>query len=95
MKLMIVGSWERTTLQEVGSRFASGEYAVPPSPCTLITRWHDPSSKLFWLVVETPDSQPIQEWMSRWTDIVDWETYTALDDQEVGEMLGKLLESPS
>ena len=93
MKLMIVGSWGRTTLQEVGSRFASGEHAVPPEPCTLITRWHDPSSKLFWLVVETPDSKVIQEWMSRWTDIIDWDTYTALDDQEVGEMLGNLLES--
>ena len=30
MKLMIVGSWSRTTLQEIGSRFAKGEHAVPP-----------------------------------------------------------------
>ncbi|MES9833546.1 MAG: DUF3303 family protein [Candidatus Thiodiazotropha sp. DIVDIV] len=91
MKLMIVGSWSRTTLQEIGSRFAKGEHAVPPSPCLVITRWHDPSSKLFWLVVDTPDSTLIQEWMSRWTDIVDWETYTVIDDGEVRDMLGKLL----
>ncbi|MCG7897463.1 MAG: DUF3303 domain-containing protein [Candidatus Thiodiazotropha lotti] len=91
MKLMIIGSWQRTTLQEVGGRFASGEHAIPPEPCTLITRWHDPSSKLFWLVVDTPDAKIIQEWLSRWTDIIDWETFTALDDQEVGEMLSKLL----
>ena len=45
MKLMITGCWERTTLEDVGSRFASGEHAVPPAPSTLITRWHDPSSK--------------------------------------------------
>ena len=91
MKLMIVGSWSSTTLQAIGSRFANGEHAVPPSPCVVITRWHDPSSKLFWLVVDTPDSALIQEWMSRWTDIVDWQTYTVIDDGEVGDMLGKLL----
>jgi hypothetical protein len=31
--------------------------------------------------------------MSRWMDIIDWKTYTALDDQEVEEMLGNLLQS--
>lgn len=94
MKLMIVGSWERTELQEIGSRFAAGEHALPPSPCSLVTRWHDPSSKLFWLVVEAPDAMTIQTWMSRWTDIVDWETYTVMDDREVGDLLAKLLDSP-
>jgi hypothetical protein len=92
MKIMLVGSWERTTLQEVGSRFANGEHAVPPDSCTLITRWHDPSSKLFWLVVDTPDSKIIQEWTSRWTDIIDWQTFSVLDDQEIGEMLKNLLQ---
>ncbi|MEW8383147.1 MAG: DUF3303 family protein, partial [Candidatus Thiodiazotropha taylori] len=90
---MIIGSWQRTTLQEVGGRFASGEHSIPPEPCTLITRWHDPSSKRFWLVVDTPDAKIIQEWLSRWTDIIDWETFTVLDDQEVGEMLSRLLSS--
>ena len=93
MKLMLVGSWGRTALDEIGARFAGGEHAVPPEPCVLVTRWHDPASKLFWLVVETPDSGTIQEWMSRWTDIIDWEVYPVLDDQEVGAMLGNLLGS--
>lgn len=93
MKMMIVGSWERTTLQEVGSRFARGEHSDPPESCTLITRWHDPSSRLFWLVVETPDAKTILEWMSRWTDIIDWETFPVVDDQEVGALLGNLLPS--
>ena len=91
MKLMIVGSWNKTEIQEIGSRFASGDYSNPPEPCALITRWHDPSSKLFWLVVETPDAATIQEWMSRWTDIIEWETFAVLDDQEVGELIGKFL----
>lgn len=91
MKIMLVGDWNSTTLQEIGSRFASGEHAAPPEPCQLITRWHDPSSKLFWLVVDTPDSSIIQEWMSRWTDIIEWQVFSVLDDGEVGEMLGKLL----
>lgn len=88
---MLVGDWGGTTLQQIGKRFASGEYSVPPDPCRLITRWHDPSSKVFWLVVDAPDSTIIQEWMSRWTDIIDWQMFSVLDDDEVGAMLGKLL----
>lgn len=91
MKLMLMGDWSGTTLQDVGGRFASGEHAVPPEPCRLLTRWHDPSSKLFWLVVDAPDAGVLQEWMSRWSDIIDWQAYPVLDDNEVGEMLGKLL----
>ena len=29
--------------------------------------------------------------MARWIDIIDWEVNTALDDAEVGELLGKVL----
>lgn len=91
MKLMLVGSWSQTTLDVIGGRFAAGDHAVPPEPCQLLGRWHDPSSKLFWVIVETPDASIIQEWMSRWTDIIDWETFTILDDGEIGDMLEKVL----
>lgn len=91
MKLMLVGEWSGSTLQDVGGRFASGEHVVPPEPCRVLTRWHAPSSKLFWLVVEAPDAVTIQEWTSRWSDIIDWEIFPVLDDDEVGAMLGKLL----
>ena len=91
MKMMLMGSWERATLEEVGSRFANGEHSVPPEPCKMITRWHDPSSRLFWLVVDTPDTKTIQEWASRWSDIIDWQVFPVVDDAEVGELLGNLL----
>ena len=91
MKLMLVGSWSQTTLEVIGGRFAAGEHSVPPEPCQMLARWHDPSSKLFWVVVDAPEIVVIQEWMSRWSDIVDWETFTALDDAEVGGMLETLL----
>lgn len=91
MKLLLIGSWHKTTLQDIGARFASGDHSSPPKPCEVITRWHDPSAKRFWLVVQAPDSKIIQEWMSRWTDIVSWETHCVLNDDEVGEMLVTLL----
>ncbi len=91
MKLMFVGDWTGTTLENIGSRFAGGDHASPPEPCKLLTRWHDPSSKRFWLVVEAPDAGVIQAWMSRWTDIIVWQASPVLDDNEVGEMLGELL----
>ena len=91
MKFMLVGDWTGSTIEEVGGRFANGEHSAPPEPCKVITRWHDPSSKLFWLVVETPDAATLQEWMSRWTDIINWNTFPVMDDQEVGEVLARLL----
>jgi hypothetical protein len=29
MKLMLVVDWKRTTLQKIGTKFASGEHSVP------------------------------------------------------------------
>jgi len=87
MRLMLIGDWDGSTIEEIGERFDGGDDSNPPEPCKLITRWHDPSSQTFWLVVDAPDTRVLQEWMSRWTDIVDWETYPVLDDAEVTELI--------
>ena len=91
MRLLLVGRWSGVTIGEIGARFAEGEHSAPPAPCKLVARWHDPSAKIFWVIVEDADVSVLQEWMSRWSDIIEWETHTALDDVEVGAMLGKLL----
>jgi len=49
-----------------------------------IARWHDPSSRLAWVVVDTPDAASIQSYMVRWSDYLELTTYTVLDDEEVG-----------
>ncbi len=91
MKIMLVGDWARSTLQEVGTKFASGEDVTPPDNSTLIARWHDPASRLVWIVIDTPDSASIQNWMVRWSDYIDWQTYTVIEDDEVGTLLNDLL----
>ena len=92
MKLMIIGDWSRTTLEEVGSKFASGVDVDLPEGASLVTRWHDPSSRLVWIVVDTPDAATIQNWLVRWSEYMDWETYTVIDDDEVGALLGEVLQ---
>ena len=86
MKLMLVGSWERATFAEIGSRFGRGE-DVEPEGATILSRWHDPSSRMFWVVVETDDAAAVQRWTLAWSDDVDWETYVVMDDAETGAIL--------
>ena len=92
MRLMLVGNWDRTTLEEIGSKFASGEHVAPPEPVEMIARWHDPSSRQVWLVVEAPDATSLQEWTSRWSEYLEWEIYPVMNDEEVGALLETLLE---
>lgn len=91
MKMMVMGHWGRTTLQEIGSKFASGEDVSPPENTELLARWHDPASRLVWIVVDTPDSLTIQNWMVRWSDYIDWDIYSVVDDDEVGALLEEVL----
>ena len=51
MKLMLVGDWSRTTFEEIGSKFGRGE-DLEPEGAQIVARWHDPSSRMVWIVVE-------------------------------------------
>ena len=44
-----------------------------------------------WVVVDTPDAISVQRWMMKWTDDLDWETHTVLDDEDVGTPLAEQL----
>lgn len=87
MKIMLVGDWSRTTFEEIGTKFGKGEDANPPEGITLLARWHDPSSRLVWVVVDAPDSAAVQAWTIKWTDYMDWQTFTVIEDEEVGAIL--------
>jgi len=91
MKLMLVVDWKRTTLDKIGAKFSSGKDAAPPQGVTMLGRWHDIASKKAWLVVEADDAAKIQSWTGAWSEFVDWETYTIVDDEEIGPVLQGLL----
>ena len=91
MKLMLVLNWDRSSLKEIGGKFASGVDVDVPEGVTLLGRWHDPASRMAWMVVETSDLVILQTWMARWSDFLDWETYTVMDDEEVGQVLQNVL----
>ena len=49
MKLMLVVDWKRTSLDKIGTKFASGEDAAPPQGVKMLGRWHDLASKKAWI----------------------------------------------
>ena len=91
MRLMLVVDWKRTTLDKVGAKFASGEDAEPPEGATMISRWHDIASKKAWIVVEADDASVIQTWTGAWSEFIDWEVHTIINDEEIAPVLEGLL----
>lgn len=89
MKIMLVGDWSRSTMDEVGGKFAKGE-DVAPDGAEMIARWHDPASKRVWIVVDTPDSLTVQRWTARWSNFMEFQAHTVIDDAEAGAVLQEL-----
>ncbi len=91
MRLMMVVDWKRTTLDKIGAKFASGEDAAAPEGATMLARWHDIAAKKAWIVVEADDAAVIQAWAGAWSEFIDWEIHTIIDDEEIGPILDGLL----
>ena len=90
MHLMIIIDWNRSTLQEIGGKFASG-VDVEPENAKILSRWHDPGAKKAWIVVDTPDAAAVQDWVTAWADYMDVTMHAVIDDAEVGAILQKRL----
>lgn len=89
MKIMLVGDWSRSTMDEIGGKFAKGEDVVP-EVAEMISRWHDPAAKKVWVVVDTPDAITVQRWTAKWANMMEFETHTVIDDEEAGIILQEL-----
>jgi hypothetical protein len=90
MRIMVELDWSRSTLLEIGGKFASGA-DVEPDKGQVIARWHAPGSKKAWVIVEAADSASLQDWLSNWSDYMDVVTHVIVDDDEVGMILAKRL----
>lgn len=94
------------TLYMVIEHFKSGD-AVPvyrrfrergrlaPSGLTYVASWVDVRLERCFQLMETEDRQLLDDWMARWSDIVDFDVYPVITSAEAAEKIAPQLDSPN
>ncbi len=74
MLFMIIERFRNGDHRAVGERFrACGRMAS--EGVVYIASWVDPAGALCFQVMESPDRALLDVWMSRWSDLVDFEVF--------------------
>jgi len=87
-KYMITWRLPAETRNVALKRFMEGSAMQPPEGVTHISRWHGVSG-LGWGVVETDDPKNIADWLLRWTDLISYDVFPVITDEEIGALLQK------
>jgi hypothetical protein len=72
---------------EAIKRFLEGG-GQPPAGIKLIGRWHSPSDRTGYSVVEADDAVAMGRWSHQWSDLLTIETSPIVDDEEFVKVLG-------
>ena len=68
-------------------RFLEGG-GLPPDGIKLISRWHSPSDRTGYSIVEADDAVAMGRWSHQWSDLLTIETSLVIDDEEFVKVLG-------
>ncbi len=61
--------------------------APPPEGVTILGRWFTSAQSRGFMVVETEESKLLFKYTAEWADIMDFEIYPVVTDEEAGEIL--------
>lgn len=87
---MIVEHFKNGDPLPVYRRFRdSGRLA--PDGLEYVTSWVDERMERCFQVMETDDRKKIDEWLSRWSDIVEFEVYPVISSKEAAERISSHL----
>ena len=76
-------------VKEAVSRFLAGKGALPEG-AKLLGRWHNTDGSGGFTLVETDNPSALYENSAVWTDVLEIESHTVLDDAEVAPLLAKV-----
>ena len=72
---------------EAIKRFLEGG-GQPPEGVTLLGRYHNPSNRSGYSIVEAEDAVAMGRWSHQWSDLLTIETAVVIDDEEFLKVLG-------
>jgi hypothetical protein len=64
---------------------------LAPDGLEYVTSWVDERLERCFQVMETDDRKKIDEWLSHWSDIVEFEVYPVISSKEAAERLSSHL----
>ncbi len=64
---------------------------LAPDGLEYVTSWVDERLERCFQVMETDDRKKIDEWLSRWSDIVEFEVYPVISSKEAAERISSHL----
>jgi hypothetical protein len=87
---MVVERFKNKDAEAVYRRFRdSGRMA--PDGLRYVSSWVDESFELCYQLMETHDRRLLDEWMTNWTDLVDFEVHPVITSKDAVEIIGPRL----
>ena len=60
---------------------------LPPEGVRMLGRWHGTGTNKGVCIAESDDALAIARWMQNWSDLMSFDAYPALTDEEVAQVI--------
>ena len=90
MLYMVIERFKTTGAIEVYRR-ARDQGRLLPEGLEYVSSWVDHKLERCYQVMETHDRALLDEWMAKWSDLVDFEIYPVVTSKEAAEKIAPLL----
>lgn len=87
MKFMLTWSLKPAHQKEAVARFLQTG-GGPPQGVKMLGRWHGPG--VGFVLAETNDAKALYEWLSQWTDVLEFNVTPVVEDADAAEVLKKV-----
>ena len=86
---LVIETFKDADPRPVYQRFRAKGRLAPPG-LTYISSWVTADLKRCYQLMETDNRYLLDEWMSRWSDLVDFEAHSVISSQEAAEKVAGL-----
>ena len=92
MLFMVIERFKEGALQAAGERFQRSGRMLPEG-VAYVNSWMDASGARCFQLIEAPNRESLDPWISRWDDFVDFEIFPVLSSSEFWQNLNSGLAS--
>lgn len=86
MLFMVIERFKEGTLQAVGERLQRSGRMLPDG-VVYVNSWMEASGARCYQLMEAPNRESLEPWISRWADLVDFEVVPLLSSSEFWQKL--------
>jgi hypothetical protein len=87
MTFVLIYSFPPENRQACQARFKETEGNKPPAGIKVLGQWHAISDGKGVLVYESDDAMVMARWAQKWSDVMSFDIYPALDGEGIAKLL--------